>query len=870
MSKFLICFILFFASFLPTFSESIRLDFGCDKGLSCKTQPWKLTRGFHSDYLNKNFQPGTNWIVVESFPIRVKNHFKEKENLGTYTFFTTFNITKDFLSKNQIPGILLGSIGEVFTIYINGNKIAEEGEIENGRIKFHRFRRKPVWPIKPEYLRTGENTLVIKLSGNPNYTGTGFLYKEKYEIGNYNDLTYEVRDRVGLVFMSLYLLVGLYHLLLYQKRRNEKYNLFFAFATISISFYNYLNTPIISESEIDTSLVERLNFITLYMTLPFLYYFQEYLFFGKSSKYSNIYSLFCGLLILATILAPLHIMESILTVWRFAALLFGVPLLLTIYFKAIKQKNKDAKMLAIGFLFFIASAIFDLLDSMYFGFGLKATRYGFFAFIMGIAGILADRFLNLYKTIERLNLDLQDKIELIQDLNTGLERKVEERTKELQNTLTQVQSLKLQQDGDYFLTTLLIEPLMVNEAVSKKIKIDFFIKQKKSFVFKDKTYELGGDICIANNINLRGKNYCVFINGDAMGKSIQGAGGALVLGVVFRSIIERSKTFKQNMDLLPERWLKICFIELQNVFVSFDGSMLVSIVMGLVEENTGSLYFINAEHPWTVLYRDKKASFLENQFYLHKVGMLGVDGNLVIQTFQMEPNDTIIIGSDGRDDIMLGMDDEGQRDINDDSENFLRHVEEGGGELQGITNAILQLGEFTDDYTLIKISYPGDENSSEETNPEFDRIVENGNLLLSENKASEAMEEFRKALEFKKSKDVFQKILNFYYSQKNFKKFIPVCEEYLNLFPLDSDYYFKISYALKFEGEFLRAADYGECFKLRRPDNVNNLLNLTDIYRKMGNPARANKLLSDALVIDPKNLKAVELQKKLNFSYFRN
>ena len=51
---------------------------------------------------------------------------------------------------------------------------------------------------------------------------------------------------------------------------------------------------------------------------------------------------------------------------------------------------------------------------------------------------------------------------------------------ELQNTLGQVQKLKLQQDGDYFLTTLLIHPLIVNEATGSKIKIDFLIRQKKA------------------------------------------------------------------------------------------------------------------------------------------------------------------------------------------------------------------------------------------------------------------------------------------------------------------------------------------------------------------------------------------------------
>ena len=52
-----------------------------------------------------------------------------------------------------------------------------------------------------------------------------------------------------------------------------------------------------------------------------------------------------------------------------------------------------------------------------------------------------------------------------------------------------------------------------------------------------------------------------------MGKSIQGAGGALVLGVVFRSIIERTKIFKPNMELFPEQWLKICLSNYKCIYI---------------------------------------------------------------------------------------------------------------------------------------------------------------------------------------------------------------------------------------------------------------------------------------------------------------
>ena len=72
------------------------------------------------------------------------------------------------------------------------------------------------------------------------------------------------------------------------------------------------------------------------------------------------------------------------------------------------------------------------------------------------------------------------------------QRKVRERTRDLEQTLEEVKKLKQQQDGDYFLTSLLLQPLWVNGAKSARVKTEFFQKQKKEFQFKKWRREMGG------------------------------------------------------------------------------------------------------------------------------------------------------------------------------------------------------------------------------------------------------------------------------------------------------------------------------------------------------------------------------------------
>ena len=314
-----------------------------------------------------------------------------------------------------------------------------------------------------------------------------------------------------------------------------------------------------------------------------------------------------------------------------------------------------------------------------------------------------------------LSFGLADRINTLKNnlaqANEELEEKVLERTRDLEKSLTYVQELKKRQDGDYFLTSQLIKPLGANNVKSKNVKVDFLTRQKKRFTFRGIRDEIGGDLCVAENITLRTEPYTVFLNGDAMGKSLQGAGGALVLGSVFESIVERTReTGGELSNRNPADWLKNSYRELHRIFETFDGGMLISIVLGLLEEQTGVLYLLNADHPQTVIYRNSKAQFLEDRMQLSKLGTLVASANLDAIKTQLEPDDIIIVGSDGRDDLALKPDKTGERRLINDDDAFLRHVETGQGNLPQIFRSLRRSGGFIDDISLISVKYigPGD------------------------------------------------------------------------------------------------------------------------------------------------------------------
>ncbi len=453
----------------------------------------------------------------------------------------------------------------------------------------------------------------------------------------------------------------------------------------------------------------------------------------------------------------------------------------------------------------------------------------------------------------------------LQDYADHLEEKVKERTAELKNTLEEVQLLKKQQDGDYFLTSLLIKPLNANRSVSRAVATDFLVEQKKKFEFRERKSEIGGDICMVDQISLKDKEFTVFMNADAMGKSMQGAGGALVLGSVFESIVTRTQLSPDARSIYPERWLKNAFVELHKIFESFDGSMLISLVMGLVDEHTGFLYYINAEHPFTVVYRDGQAEFIERELLFRKLGTCGMEGMVHIPTFRLNPGDLLIAGSDGRDDIVLGVDEvSGERIINEDEEKFLTIVQEANGGLERMRELLLSEGQLSDDLSLLSVRFLGSRDPVPEDDEDTLRLVETAREASQIPAWKDAVMYLRQArLRNPRSPLVLRELVQASYHLHDFKSAGDLGREYLELAPWDVEALFLASLAYKQNRDFINSADLSERLRLREPWNVKNLLHLAEVYMHAGNLDRAGYILGQALEREPSNETAAKLRERL-------
>ncbi|GIX43178.1 MAG: hypothetical protein KatS3mg129_2911 [Leptospiraceae bacterium] len=468
---------------------------------------------------------------------------------------------------------------------------------------------------------------------------------------------------------------------------------------------------------------------------------------------------------------------------------------------------------------------------------------------------IASTFNFMVRSIRKKNKELEN-------YANNLKEMVENQTKQLKETILEINQLKEIQDGDYYLTSLLLKQLGQNLVHSENVKIEFFVKQIKEFEFRNKRGEIGGDICIARTIFLREHPYIFFLNADAMGKSMQGAAGSLILGSVMESILERTIQAFIFKNYSPERWLKNSFMELKHIFESFHGSMGATMVMGLIDENTGTMYYINAEHPPGILYRNQNALFFHPDFHFQRLGITEESENkeiIYIQTFSLLNDDIIIFGSDGKDDIKLK-----NGNINHDEYLILNIIEECEADLEKIYRKMIEIGELTDDLSLLKIHF---------NSKKVHKINKHDKLYFLKLKKEFKLnpeKHINDLINFYKNNPNFtpclKLIIQYYASRKEFTLLYNYAINYFELKPADNTVLYLIFYSLYQNKHFDKAIEFGERYYLRNPTNVNLLVQLAECYFKINQFARSEYLIEKALNLEPENEKIKRFIKKLKQS----
>lgn len=739
----------------------------------------------------------------------------------------------DYKIINEPVSISLGKIISSEVTYLNRNYLG--GTISQTKEQWNYWNLYRHYSVPKEYLVEGKNEILLKV-----YLDSEGSIPQSIEIGNreeidsnhFSKMFYE--SYLNGVVTVLFLVISLYHLLIYWKRKQDVENLYYAIFCFSYSIYglNFVSWIFGSYLQINYFYFQKFIFTSMFISLYALYRFISVFLKRKDRKwFSILYMIFLIIPLAITLAAPNY---NFMYKTRGIIMLFVMPYLMYILFvpiyNFIKYKNVEAKTMLASLVIIFTVALHDILNVVFKWNSSFWLGPGIPVFMGSIMFLLGNKFVDVYNQTD--------------ELNETLEQKVVERTKEVMEKMDVIKALNIQQDGDYYLTSLIERPLGTNYNKSKNVKTEFYVEQKKRFQFKNRNSELGGDICISGNLRFGdGKDrYVFFFNGDAMGKSMQGAGGAIVAGTVVNSILARSARNDKIQRITPKEWITETYLELDGVFKTFDGSMLMSCACGVINEKTGQMWYFNAEHPWGVIYRDGKAEFIESGLNLRKLGTI-IEGNTFqVQEFQFFNGDIFFAGSDGRDDLDISLN--GGRDMNEDETKFLRAVEKSEGNLNKLVEIIHGMGKVTDDLSLIRIEF------HEKVDRTIDEaaLVEEGKNLIKSGMIKEGISKLVEHLNHKPDDlSVLELLSNLYYEQKDYNEASLYMEKTLSISPNDTDTIFNLSLCYKHRKEYELSTLFAEKLFSLNPKKISNIINLADNYRIKGDYAKSRESLNLAI-----------------------
>jgi DNA-binding CsgD family transcriptional regulator len=323
-----------------------------------------------------------------------------------WTFLIPFTMEGE---PPSLPGLFLAAIGDNWEIYLNGFRLRRELHLDDtGGIREHHSQRKVFFPLERSLLREGENLLAFRIIGDPTDVTVGLQYAVPYYLADYEYIIRENSEILEFILIGVYLLVGVYHFLIFALRRVERYHGFCGFFALGMGLYYFSRTRGIYYLIPDTLSVIKIEFFIAFLMLPALTAFTELLCRFRISLITKVYSGCMGFLAASQVFFPHPYGEDALIIFQVT----GIPAVLWILvhhiFLSFRGELKSGKKfcialwdtspgnMLIGVSILLLTIGVDLFDALLLHYSIGFTRYSMIIFVLAMAVMLARLYSKLH------------------------------------------------------------------------------------------------------------------------------------------------------------------------------------------------------------------------------------------------------------------------------------------------------------------------------------------------------------------------------------------------------------------------------------------------------------------------------------------
>lgn len=436
-----------------------------EKGTVKLNNRWEIyyNKFIYPEEFAGNLQGEVNYVTLPTNKATFKNEKPFKSNY----FYATLRTKIKVSDPSKILGLKTTLILSSYKIFVDGKEIGEVGKVGNSKNN-----SSPRYGNLESFFKPVDDQVEIIIHTSDFNLGDCMIGVP--ELGTIEQITRKSKLALGkeLFVFGILIIISIYHFGLYIKRRKDKAIIYFAM----FCFFVALRTIIVGERFIldiipmSHNIYSRLGYLTAYCSIyvltGYLYYTLEGLFPKLFLNIAKYISIITGI---ATITLSYRYYDMLL--YPFSGLLF-VYIVYTIYklVKGLIKKHEYADHVLFGFMLIGIAFINDLIYQFILINKGSMIPIGVAAFTISQAFTLASKFSQAFSTAEILTEENEKILSDLKNANTSLELRVIERTKELSQTL---EELEIMSKTDY-LTKLPNRRHMFEIIASKISKEDEF------------------------------------------------------------------------------------------------------------------------------------------------------------------------------------------------------------------------------------------------------------------------------------------------------------------------------------------------------------------------------------------------------------
>ncbi|MBN1523607.1 MAG: response regulator [Spirochaetales bacterium] len=370
-------------------------------------------------FLNENPANAPATITLPAFWTDTK---KDSENYPSKGY-ATYHLKILLPQKGLTLGLAMKDIFTAYALYADDKLIVKNGNPADNEKTF-----KPAFSSRTVFF-TAESTVMHLTFHVSNYFNRDAGIQRIY----FGDEKTIVQAR-GLsiatdsILFGALILFGIYHLVLFLLRRKELGILFFSILCFVVAFRIILMGERLLFS-ITPPGMDGFFFLLEFLTVPLItIFFALFFYFQYKIKWFRIFLypgvglsvLFCGIIFIF----PLPVTAQLLSIFHLIAVSLGLAFIAALA-DAIRQKKGGAVFFLIGFCFFLATAINDMLFFNRMITTFYMIPFGIFLFLFSQAYILSLTFTRAFNSVESLSKRLMtlDKLKDAYLANTSHELK---------------------------------------------------------------------------------------------------------------------------------------------------------------------------------------------------------------------------------------------------------------------------------------------------------------------------------------------------------------------------------------------------------------------------------------------------------------